>query len=251
MLFRSLGRPLREVIGEELYAQRAPWLQRALGGEAVSFELQSDTLGVSRSLKNEYLPDIAASGAVQGLYTLSQDVSALKSVQRELQLLARHDSLTGLPNRHHFDELLGQALRRAQRSGSALSLLFLDIDKFKSINDGLGHAMGDAVLQEFARRLQRSVRVTDTVARLAGDEFVIILEGLGSEAEPANVAAKIVAAMGVPFELQGQRLQVSTSIGLAQHRGGATTAAELLARADAALYQAKAAGRNTFRQASA
>ncbi len=245
----ALGRPLREVIGETLYAQRAPWLHRALAGEAVSFELQSETLGVSRSLKNEYLPDIAASGVVQGLYTLSQDVSALKSVQRELQLLARHDSLTGLPNRHHFDELLGQALRRAQRSGSALALLFLDIDRFKSINDSLGHAMGDAVLQEFARRLQRSVRSTDTVARLAGDEFVIILEGLGGEAEPAAVAAKIVAAMGPRFELQGQQLQVSTSIGLAQHQGGAITPAELLARADEALYQAKKAGRNTYRVA--
>jgi diguanylate cyclase (GGDEF)-like protein len=246
----ALGKALREVIGETLYAQRAPWLRRALTGERVSFELDSVVQGHSRALRNEYIPDVGPGGVVQGIYTLSLDVSTLKAVERELSVLARRDSLTGLVNRHCFNEMLPLALARAARSGDALALLFLDVDKFKSINDSLGHAVGDAVLVEFAHRLLLSVRGTDTVARLAGDEFVIILEGLSGEDEPQFVARKIVAAMGRPFELtDGPNLPVTASIGIAYHQGQAITPAELLARADRALYQAKSAGRNTYRVA--
>lgn len=245
---QALGRPVREVLGETAYAERAPWLQRALAGERVGFEL-APREGQRRWLRVDYVPDIGPDGLAQGLYGLSQDISALKEVQRELLMLARHDSLTGLANRAHFEEGLALALGRAARHHRALALLFLDLDRFKSINDSLGHAMGDAVLKEFARRLRECVRAVDMVARLAGDEFVVILEDLGSEQEPALVACKIAAAMARPFELEGEVLQISASIGIAYQPGDQPTRPELLlARADRALYEAKDAGRNTFRQ---
>jgi diguanylate cyclase (GGDEF)-like protein len=127
--------------------------------------------------------------------------------------------------------------------------MFLDIDHFKSINDTLGHAMGDDVLAEFARRLRASVRSTDTVVRLAGDEFVIVLENLDRPEAASTVARKVITCINAAaFELDGRSLNVTTSIGVAFHlpAGAGVTTAELLARADAALYRAKAAGRNTF-----
>lgn len=246
---QALGRSVREVLGEAAYAQRAPWLQRALAGERVGFELEPRAEGQQRWLRVDYVPDIGPDGLVQGLYGLSQDISALKQVQRELLTLARHDSLTGLANRAYFEEALALALGRAARHHRALALLFLDLDRFKNINDSLGHAMGDVVLKEFACRLRDCVRTVDMVARLAGDEFVVILEDLGSDQEPALVARKIAAVMARPFELEGQVLQISASIGIAYQPADQPTRPELLlARADRALYEAKGAGRNTFRQ---
>ncbi|MBT2326314.1 GGDEF domain-containing protein [Variovorax paradoxus] len=163
------------------------------------------------------------------------------------------DTLTDLPNRLAFSEYLPTAISRAERTGSALALMFLDIDSFKSINDTLGHAGGDGVLTEFARRLHDSVRSTDMVARLAGDEFVIVLENLSIEDSAALVAGKIVERIREPaFQIDGRLLEVTTSIGVAFRRptDGPITAPELLAQADAALYDAKAAGRNRFASAS-
>jgi len=241
------GRPLREVMGETEYAMRREHLSRALKGERVEFELESHALGVQRNLRVIYVPDLRDDGSVAGIYGMSTDVTPLKRVERQLQALARMDALTGLPNRHQFNEKLNEALAHARASGDALALLFLDVDHFKSINDSLGHAAGDAVLREFGQRLQRAVRPTDCVARLAGDEFVIILEGLRGEAEPQFVARKILAQIGHVFDIDGRHIDVSTSVGIAFHRRGVVSASELLARADDALYEAKAAGRNTYR----
>ena len=169
---------------------------------------------------------------------------ALAESRRELERQSRVDALTNLPNRRHFDERLDLALKRVQRHGTPIALLCLDLDRFKAINDGYGHAAGDAVLQAFARRLCDCVRETDLVARLGGDEFTILLEDVprgGAEA----VARKVIAAMAVPVDAAGQRLQVATSIGVAC-TGQPTEAATLMAKADAALYVAKHAGRNRY-----
>lgn len=169
---------------------------------------------------------------------------ALAESRRELERQSRVDALTNLPNRRHFDERLDLALKRVQRHGTPIALLCLDLDRFKAINDGHGHAAGDAVLQAFARRLSDCVRETDLVARLGGDEFTILLEDVprgGAEA----VARKVIAAMAVPVDAAGQRLQVATSIGVAC-TGQPTEAATLMAKADAALYVAKHAGRNRY-----
>jgi len=160
--------------------------------------------------------------------------------------LARIDTLTGIANRLVFEEALQQAILRARRSRKPLALAYLDIDYFKEINDTLGHGAGDAVLKEFSTRLVASVRASDTVARLAGDEFVIVFEQVASEDEAARLAAKIVMAVRSPFPLEHAPRKVTTSMGVALHDGDDETSAELIARADSALYAAKRNGRDGF-----
>ncbi|MDC6168075.1 diguanylate cyclase domain-containing protein [Paucibacter sp. XJ19-41] len=249
---RALGQRLPELIGPEAYEPRRQALQQALDGERASFETEAEAGGVKRLLRADYIPDLLEDGSVAGVYTLATDITAAKLVEQHLDRLSRVDGLTGLPNRRQFDERLEEALARSRRNAQCLALIFLDIDKFKQINDGLGHAAGDQVLQEFARRLGRCVRSTDMVARLGGDEFVLILEGLHQPDEAELVAGKILHAMQEPVELPTGALQLATSMGIAAYAGGpdeVPAAAALLASADEALYRAKGAGRGCFRWA--
>lgn len=246
----ALGRHKAELMPGAPYGQRMPYLERALAGERVTFELETELLGVTRYLQSTYVPDIQPDGRVVGVYMLSTDVSALKKVELQLSELVRVDTLTGLANRYQFNEVLPMALRRGERAGTGVALMFLDVDHFKQINDTHGHLVGDQVLQQFAERLRQCVRATDTVARLAGDEFLVLLEGLRSEAEPELVAQKILAAMAAPLVLDGgERLQLGTSVGVAYCAPGKSllSVAELMAHADKALYVAKRSGRNTYR----
>ena len=247
---RAIDQPLRELLGPEAYAQRREQLRRALGGERVHFDMVSSHLGVQRHLQTVYVPDLRADGEVAGVYALSSDVTALKLIEQQLGELARVDSLTALPNRRAFDERLRDALLRSRRAHRPMALMFLDIDHFKQINDSHGHGVGDLVLKEFARRLSSCVRLTDMVARLAGDEFVVILEGLNTPEEAVTVARKIGAALRVPLLLDERLLLVTSSIGISYVLGQEVTPAELVAKADSALYDAKRAGRNTYAIAS-
>lgn len=242
-----IGRSLREVVGDGLYAERQPYYRRALHGERVEFFKDAHPFHQQRYLQSTFIPDIGEDGKVRGLFTLSNDITALKKTEEELRRLARFDFLTRLPNRAHLYELLPATIERSKRNGSATAVLFLDIDHFKQINDTLGHAKGDRVLQEFAARLQRAVRVTDTVARLAGDEFIVVLECLKCVEAAAQVAEKIIEQMARPWILNGDRLAVTTSIGIAYDAEHALDSNELISRADDALYAAKTGGRNTFR----
>ncbi|MEC5216474.1 diguanylate cyclase (GGDEF)-like protein/PAS domain S-box-containing protein [Actimicrobium sp. GrIS 1.19] len=242
-----LGKTMHQVMGEALYEDRRIHLERAMSGERVDFVTVSTMNNQQRYLQSTYIPDIGADGQVKGIYTLSNDITALKHTEHELRRLARQDSLTGLPNRTHLYETLELVLARNRRLGSAIAVLFPDIDHFKAVNDKLGHAKGDLVLQEFAGRLIKAVRMTDTVARLAGDEFVILLEGLRDAAEADLVAEKILTQIRKPWLLNGERLDISTSIGIAFDNTWKHSGADLIGAADAALYEAKAAGRNTFR----
>jgi diguanylate cyclase (GGDEF)-like protein/PAS domain S-box-containing protein len=245
---RVVGMPLRDVVGEGPYEQRRAPLQRALAGERVQFELVGEWRGRPRHLQSTYVPDIRPDGSIPGVYGLSADVTELKEVHERLEEMAHLDPVTGLANRNRFDEVLPLALKRAGRQHSALALLFLDLDHFKAVNDRHGHAAGDEVLREFGRRLVAAVRATDTVARLAGDEFVVLLEGVSGSQDIEQVATKIVEQVRVPMKVDGIELRVSTSIGIALHLHGADLApATLLRRADEALYEAKAAGRNVWR----
>ncbi len=245
----AVGSHLKALIGPELYAQRQEALHRALRGERVQFEVVSPALGLTRHLHTIYIPDRRTDGSIAGVYTLSTDITATKDVERRLQELARIDPLTRLPNRREFEERLSLALARSRRSHKAMALVFMDIDHFKRINDGHGHAAGDAVLKEFAARIRRSVRSTDTAARLAGDEFVVILEGLQEDAEASRVATKLVEAIRAPMRLPGGgEILLTTSVGMACWSGIGEGAEDLLDRADRALYRAKAAGRDTFAQ---
>jgi diguanylate cyclase (GGDEF)-like protein/PAS domain S-box-containing protein len=246
-----IGWPLRDVVGAEAFEARRQKLELALQGERVEFEGEVNGQGVTRATQTAYIPDRDASGAVQGVYALTSDVSSLKRVEQQLKALARFDTLTGLPNRLHYNEKLPEALARCARNGCGVALMFLDIDHFKAINDSLGHAAGDAVLKEFAKRLQKSVRGTDTVARLAGDEFVVILEGLHDATVVTLIADKIIAEMNAPFVVDQHILKVTTSVGISHHDAseGDITPGALLERADKALYEAKSAGRNVHRMA--
>ena len=243
----AVGLHVADMVGPQLYEERRVHFERALAGERVRFEIQSMARGQMVFLQTEYIPDVREDGSVAGIYTLSVDVTEQKKVEQQLSVLARFDPLTGLPNRRQFEEKLQEAIARSTRSGHLVSLLFLDVDKFKGINDTLGHAAGDEVLKEFALRLTKCVRKTDTVCRLAGDEFVVILEGLHTFEEPQFVARKILATIAPPFDVLGRELKVSTSIGVAVQEPQATSVARLLAMADEALYEAKAAGRNAYR----
>jgi len=240
------GMPASELLGADVYAQSRDFMRQALSGKAVLFE-RTVSLGASvRYERVSYIPDIDQDGVVSGYFSLVEDITALKQVEAELRKLVRVDPLTGIANRIQLEERLGDAVRYSRRYGTRMAVLFLDIDYFKEINDTCGHQGGDEVLREFARRLQACVRDTDTVARLAGDEFVIVLEGLSAVAEAQAVARKIIAAMQKPFDVCGMQCAVTASIGVAARRQEEEDAAALLGRADEALYRAKSAGRNTF-----
>lgn len=167
--------------------------------------------------------------------------------QAELFYLAHFDQLTGLPNRTLLGDRLNQACLDAQRNGHLVALLFIDVDRFKAINDSLGHSFGDAFLRTLANRLKFSARKSDTVARLGGDEFVILMDKLCDPASADMVAQRVLESMRTPVDVLGHSLVVTVSIGIAIYPRDDQDISRLLAKADAAMYAAKAAGRNGFR----
>lgn len=166
--------------------------------------------------------------------------------QAELHYLAHYDALTGIPNRAYLADRLDRACREADRRGHLVALLFIDVDRFKQINDSLGHSAGDEVLRRVVGRLRSCVREVDTVARLAGDEFVILMEGVSDPAQTGVLAERIVASMREPIDIPGHALVVTVSIGSALYPSDSTVASSLLSKADVAMYEAKIAGRNGF-----
>lgn len=229
-----------------------PKLNLALHGENVEFEAELELPGGTRHVRGTFLPQFDEDSQLLGIYGLIHDITAQKLVEMQLSRLACFDSLTGLPNRNLLLERMSMAVARV-RAGPAqpdsnrwLGLLFLDLDGFKQINDTHGHAAGDAVLQQFAHRLAACVRETDTVARLAGDEFIILLEDLDDPESARAVADKVIAKMERPCVIDGASIALSTSIGITIYRGEPATNDALLKRADQALYEAKQAGRNQY-----
>ncbi len=181
------------------------------------------------------------------IYSRHRRVQALKESQVRLQHLAHHDSLTGLPNRLLFYDRLHLAMIRAHRADRQVALLLLDVDRFKTINDTLGHDAGDGLLQELAKRLHATLREGDTVARLGGDEFVVMLEQSASTADVAQVAAKLLQVLAVPVLIGERQLQVTGSIGVSVYPQDASDMEGLLKCADTAMYRAKDEGRNNYR----
>jgi diguanylate cyclase (GGDEF)-like protein/PAS domain S-box-containing protein len=175
------------------------------------------------------------------------DITSIKQSQSQLEHLAHHDSLTNLPNRLLFEDRLQHAISQSKRQGRQLAVLFLDLDRFKNINDTLGHAMGDELLKEVAKRLLDILRDDDTAARLGGDEFTVLVENLEDPSQAAVVAAKIQESFKTPYQIAGRELHVTTSIGISIYPEDGQSVADLTKNADAAMYQAKEQGRNNYR----
>lgn len=174
------------------------------------------------------------------------DITERKKAEEDLRFLASFDTLTGLPNRTLFQDRLNHAISQAHRSNNIVALLFLDLDRFKHINDSMGHHIGDLLLKAVARRLQNAVREGDTVARLGGDEFTIILEGVAKTKAATLISEKVLRAFQAPFLLDDKSLTISTSIGISLYPNDADNADSLIKFADTAMYHAKSLGRNNF-----
>ncbi|HCV76320.1 MAG TPA: bifunctional diguanylate cyclase/phosphodiesterase, partial [Pseudomonas sp.] len=234
-----LGRPLTELFSSET-TRLANWLQDNVHQRDERQVLRChyrDRQGHARvcEITARPLPEGA------GFRGTASDITAAVNAQAEIEHLSQHDSLTGLANRLQLQHYLA---RKLAQSRTPLTLLSLDLDRFKPVNDSLGHAAGDRVLQEIARRLQASLRPGGLVARLGGDEFIVVLLGHLDVATVDQICARLVNAIGRPILLEEQSVSVGTSIGIAQAPDQATQVEDLLRLADIALYQAKAAGRN-------
>ncbi|MBX3619237.1 MAG: diguanylate cyclase [Rhizobacter sp.] len=240
---RLAGRHAREVLGEAEYARRRPYIEAAMAGQRVMFE---STYDGNQYFETTYIPFRNADGEVAGLVALSQDVTTHKRQHQKLLDASQTDALTGALNRVGFDLRVGEALARTRDGGPPLALLFVDLDRFKPVNDEHGHATGDALLEAVAHRLQTVLRPSDMLARLGGDEFAVVLPDVKDDRAAGTVARKIVSTLGEPFEIEGKTLCIGASVGLALARHGQDTVQSLTQRADVALYRAKRAGRGRF-----
>jgi diguanylate cyclase (GGDEF)-like protein/PAS domain S-box-containing protein len=240
-----LGQTMQEAFGTDYYSHQAKALAQAWNGQASQCEHEIVRKKHIRIVHSTFLPQMR-NGIVTGVYILTTDATVSRMHERNLHALAHTDTLTSLPNRRHFETTMRGAVGRQGSADRKIALLYLDIDHFKQINDTYGHATGDAVLVEFARRLRASVRGSDLVARLAGDEFTVLLNDVSEKADVEQVARKILASIVEPFLLEDCTLQVGTTIGAAIADAAAVDAKALTEVADRALYLAKDAGRGTY-----
>ena len=246
------NRPLQALFPDDEYARMLPFMQQALAGQLQRFERTEQRADGLHYLLSIYIPHEQGE-QVLGFYVLTQDITHRKQLEIELEQHALLDALTGLPNRRALTEQLPKAMARSSRTGQTMALLFMDLDGFKAVNDTYGHDAGNELLQQFAQRVQSLLRGTDTLFRLGGDEFTLILENLAGEAQDAErKAQQLLDAMRSPFALSAARVALSSSIGIALYAPGSTQSGDaLLTLADGAMYQAKHAGKNQFVRASA
>ncbi len=192
-------------------------------------------------------PVFDASGAFKGYRGVGKEITERKLDEERIQYLANHDALTALPNRAMFTEVLNLAIENARRYRRSFAVLFIDLDRFKIINDTLGHEAGDKLLQEMGRRLTKTVRSSDVVARLGGDEFVVLVQEVGEPKQVEAVARKILSAVIKPLSIGGQECRVTASIGICMYPSEAQDEQALMKSADIAMYRAKEEGKNTYK----
>jgi diguanylate cyclase (GGDEF)-like protein/PAS domain S-box-containing protein len=202
--------------------------------------------GVELAVETSAAPIHDRLGGVIGAVMVVHDVTVARELSHKLARLALHDSLTDVPNRTLLSDRLDQALMRADRTGSSVAVLYIDLDRFKHINDSLGHAVGDELLRSVAQRLLSCVRSSDTVSRQGGDEFLVLLSDVVHPHDAAHCAEKIIAALDAPHRIAEHDLRITASIGIAVYPGDASDPQKLLRNADFAMYQAKYTGRNTY-----
>jgi diguanylate cyclase (GGDEF)-like protein/PAS domain S-box-containing protein len=252
------GYPLDEALGKALPALLASDMERP-AAEAMCRDLVESAEGnkttaanmtrSGRTIHCEWYntPLVDSSGQLIGFASLVQDVTERLNTERTIHYMAHHDALTGLPNRRLMQDRLNQAIMAARRKQRHVAVLFLDLDRFKVVNDTLGHDTGDFILKDVARRLVSCVREVDTVSREGGDEFVVILPDLERPEHARVVADKMIKELSRPVEIGGHEIHVTPSIGISHYPNDATDVQQLLKHADNAMYQAKDAGRNTVR----
>ncbi|HLP98090.1 MAG TPA: diguanylate cyclase [Sideroxyarcus sp.] len=235
-----LGLGIRDVMDPEEIAREPIRFADMWAGKVINMQRRhrrKDGSFIEVELNARMLPD----GRLQAIV---RDVTARKAAEDQIYHLAHFDSLTDLPNRALLYDRLHQATALARRNKTRMALLFVDLDEFKPVNDHLGHEAGDLLLAEAARRMRECVRDSDTLARMGGDEFVVLLPSIEKEQDAEAVSGKILDALGRPFECAGERVGISASIGIALYPEDAADGGELLKHADAAMYRAKASGRN-------
>jgi diguanylate cyclase (GGDEF)-like protein/PAS domain S-box-containing protein len=252
-LHEAAGRPLEEVfrIADAATRESAQNPMRLAILENKTVALTSNCVLIRRDGTEAVIEDSAAPihdrrGQVTGAVMVFRDVSMTRALSLKMAHMAQHDSLTDLPNRMLLNDRLTQALALAHRHQKMLALLFLDLDRFKGINDSLGHAIGDRLLQSVAERLLACVRSSDTVSRQGGDEFVILLAEVNQPADAAFTAEKILLALSMPHHIDQQELHLAASIGIVTYPNDGMEAKTLLSHADLAMYRAKDSGRNTY-----
>ncbi len=225
--------------GEQLDPSIRSLVRCGISSEAVPLYERERPNGTVLEIASHKLDD----GSVVRTFT---DITERKRIEQQIAHMAHHDNLTNLPNRVLLNDRLEQAFARMKRQKSGFALFCLDLDGFKKVNDTFGHSAGDLLLKEVSQRLAKCVREVDTVARIGGDEFVILLEDTTEEAQAVVLAERIKAATGMPCSINGNDVMVGTSIGIAMAPRDGTDAAELIRNADKALYRAKSKGRNLF-----
>ena len=249
----AVGRPLTEVFriidgvtreSAPNPAERAIRENRTVGLAADSILLCRD--GGELAIEDSAAPIHNRDGQVAGAVIVFHDVSESRAMAQKMAYLAQHDFLTGLPNRALLTERLSRAIGQAKRHGKRIGLIFVDLDYFKHINDSLGHALGDLLLQRVADRLISCIRDTDTVCRQGGDEFVILLAEIELASDAAPIAQKLLAAVAEPCLIAGHELHVSLSVGISIFPDDGQNADEVMKNADTAMYHAKANGRNNY-----
>src|SRR5438105_8192306 len=259
------GRTIAEVFGDEAYGRMRPDIERVLGGANVQFELTMGDGTKRRILQVACVPHLGPESEVLGFYVLANDVTQLKRAQedlryaaiqlqhdaRRLEFLAHHDTLTGLPNRAMFSERAREAVAHARRHQKTCAFLFLDLDNFKTVNDTLGHDVGDALLKIISSRLRASVRGDDFIARIGGDEFCVLLQDIADPREAAAVAQKLLQELGKSYRIGEHQVSSGASIGIACVPQDGDDVATLLRLADLAMYRAKELGRNGYQFFSA
>jgi diguanylate cyclase (GGDEF)-like protein/PAS domain S-box-containing protein len=244
-----------ELAGADFYALCAPYVRDidrqvrnvVTSGTTYRGEMEA-TLESGEKRTFEYLlvPVINPAGFCEAVAGSARDITARKESEERVRRSANHDFLTDLPNRSLFRERLEHELKHAARTGLPLALLFIDLDLFKEVNDSLGHAAGDQMLQEVAHRINACVRETDTVARLGGDEFTVILTDVTRPEHIENIAAEILEELRKPFALDAGEARISCSIGITVYPGHGASPDELVRNADEAMYASKNAGRNQY-----
>jgi len=254
---KTLGMSRAEVIGRTdadihdpelaaLYVERDREVLSSGEVRVIEEDLVPRKDGSMAILRTKKIAICNAEGEPEYLLGVSEDIAERKRAEAQIARLAHYDPLTELPNRVLFQKSLSDALARRSRKGDQLAVHFIDLDRFKTVNDTLGHPLGDALLREAAERLRNCVREGDTVARLGGDEFAVVQTGLRDMGGATRLAGRIVEAMSAPFDLQGHQVVIGASVGVAAAPSDGEDADELLKKADMALYRAKADGRGAF-----